>query len=65
MCKTPPKIFEAINFKHYKTFEFKRDLSIAPSNALWKQFRDKFNQITDLDIPIRRRRVTSKYTHPS
>ncbi len=55
LCKTSPKIVESRNFRHYKTLEFKRDLSIALSNcdwsaddpnALWKQFRDRFNDVS-------------------
>ena len=61
-CKTSPKIVESRNFKHYKTLEFKRDLSIALSNcdwstddpnALWKQFKDRFNEVSNLHAPIR------------
>jgi hypothetical protein len=45
--KLPLKIVETRDFKHYKTLEFKRDLSIAlpncdwstdDPNALWKNY---------------------------
>ena len=70
MSKNLPKIVETRNFKHYEISEFKRDLSTALSNcewnvddpnALWINFRDKFNEISSLHAPIRQRRVTSKY----
>ena len=70
-CKTSPKIVETRNFKHYKTLEFKRDLSIALSNCdwstddpntLWKQFKDRFNEVSNLHAPIRLKKVKSKYT---
>ena len=35
ISKTSPTIGETRNFKHYKTLEFKRDLSIALSNCDW------------------------------
>ena len=71
LCKTSPKIVESRNFRHYKTLQFKRDLSIALSNcdcsaddpnALWKQFRDRFNEVSNLHAPIRLKKVKSKYT---
>ncbi len=54
------------------SIEFQRDLTIALSNcdwsaddpnALWKQFRERFNEVSNLHAPIMLKKVKSKYTH--
>ena len=69
--KNQPKIVETRNYKYYKSSEFKHDLLVALSNcdwaytdnpnALWEQFRDRFNEVAEIHAPIRQRRVRSKY----